>query len=395
MSFTGNFKTVAFPDLLQLFATGDTTGTVVFVRGKAQKEIYFKEGKIVGAASKEVEEDFLGNILLRSGRISKYDLQRVIHLHRTDGKKIGQALVQLRLISREELKFYLKQQVEEIIYNLFGWSEGEFVFKEGELPDRSERLVELDIMNIIMESTRRLDEWAHIQKVLPDDKEILRPKREPNADKEDVILTQEEFRVVTLIDGHRSLREVIEVSPVGEFVTSRALYKLISADLVEVTGATAPAYDAHEDESLFWLLLRVYTAAFATIRKTLQRKLGPANRKVLASLAEFKKGIWSYFTDSDHADLPVIFEKLKKKIEELPQEVRALKVIAGLNQILEQQLAIVHSCLGIEIRKQVAGEIRKEVAFPLAERREIDKKYSIGAELYRILKEVKVTTAVL
>ena len=44
---------------------------------------------------------------------------------------------------------------------------------------------------------------------------------------------------------------------------------------------------------------------------------------------------------------------------------------------------------------QVATDIKKEVALPLAERKEIDKKYDVGNELYRILKEVKVTKAVL
>ena len=69
--------------------------------------------------------------------------------------------------------------------------------------------------------------------------------------------------------------------------------------------------------------------------------------------------------------------------------------IGGLNQLLEEQLAFVFSYLGSEIRKQVAAEIKKEVALPLAERREVDKKYDVGNDLYRILREIKVTKEVM
>jgi len=134
MSFTGNLQTVAFSDLLQLFSAGKKTGTVTIVRGNIRKEIVFKEGNIISASSQDAEEDYLGQLLLRAGRITKTDLQRSIYMHKTSGKRIGQVLVEMKLISREELGLYLKQQIEEIIYNLFSWKEGEFVFREGQLP---------------------------------------------------------------------------------------------------------------------------------------------------------------------------------------------------------------------------------------------------------------------
>ena len=94
-------------------------------------------------------------------------------MHKTSGKRIGQVLVEMKLVSREELGLYLKQQIEEIIYNLFSWKEGEFVFREGQLPASREGLFELNTMNVIMEGTRRIDEWVEIQKVLPRDNQVL------------------------------------------------------------------------------------------------------------------------------------------------------------------------------------------------------------------------------
>lgn len=396
MSFTGNLQTVAFSDLLQLFSAGKKTGTVTIVRGNIRKELVFKDGNIITASSQDAEEDYLGQILLKSGRISKTDLQRVIYMHKTSGKRVGQVLVEMKLISREELGLYLKQQIEEVIYNLFSWKEGEFVFREGQLPTSREGLTELNTMNIIMEGTRRIDEWVEIQKVIPNDNQVLCVTAQPQTKSDEVTLSLDEFRIIALIDGKRTLAEILESSPLGEFATSRAVYKLICAKLVEETGVKeAETSDLREEDSLFWLLLRVYASAFNLIQRTLERKLGPENDKLQLTLGGFRKGIWSFFVGVNHADLPTNFESLKRMLDKTPKEVRVLKLINGLNQILEEQLAYVYSYLGIEVRRQVAADIKKEVALSLAERREVDKKYDVGGELYRILREVKVTQAVL
>jgi hypothetical protein len=317
-------------------------------------------------------------------------------MHKGSGKRIGQVLVEMKIISREELGIYLKQQVEEIIYNLFSWKEGEFIFKEGQLPANREGLVELNTMNIVMEGTRRVDEWDEIQKVLPSDHQVLRVASAPQAKSDQVTISLDEFRVITLIDGHRTLADILLASPLGEFTTSRAIYKLMLSKLVEISGTKkAEAVDPKEEDSLFWLLLRVYASAFTLIQRTLERKLGTDNEKLQATLAGFRKGIWQYFSGVNHADFPTSFESLKRTLNRTPKEVRALKLIGGLSQLLEEQLAFVYSYLGSEIRKQVAAEIKKEVALPLAERREVDKKYDVGNDLYRILREIKVTKEVM
>jgi hypothetical protein len=396
MSFTGNLQTVAFPDLLQLFSAGKKTGTVTIIRGNIRKEIVFKDGNIISASSQEAEEDYLGQLVLKSGRITKTDLQRAVYMHKTSGKKIGQVLVEMKLLSREELSMLLKQQVEEIIYNLFSWKEGEFIFKEGQLPASREGLVDLNTMNIIMEGTRRIDEWVEIQKVLPSDHQILRVSATPQVKSDEVTISLDEFRVLTLIDGSRTVQEILGQSPLGDFATSRAVYKLLLGKLVEISGTKeAEIADPKEEDSLFWLLLRVYAASFSLIQRTLEKKLGTENDKVQSTLANFRKGIWQYFNGVSHADFPTNFEALKRALAKTPKETRTLKLISGLNQILEEQLAYVYNYLGIEIRKQVAADIKKEIALPLAERREVDKKYDVGNELYRILKEVKVTKEVL
>ena len=169
MSLAGNLKTVSFPDILQLLATGKKTGILYVSTSTRQKEIAFRNGNIIYASSINSSEDLLGNLLLKLGKISKADLDRAILMHKQTGRQLGTTLVDMNLFEKEEVMECLKIQIEEIVYNLFSWEEGEFKFVEGAEPKRMQFPMELSTMNVIMEGTRRIDEWFEIQKVLPPD----------------------------------------------------------------------------------------------------------------------------------------------------------------------------------------------------------------------------------
>jgi len=391
MSFTGNLKTVAFPDILQLLSTGKKTGILAITRGQTQKEICFKSGNIIYANSKNDEGDFLGNLLMRRGRITKVDLEKALHLHRSTGKKLGIVLVDMELFSREEIADCLKLQVEEIIYNLFSWPEGEFVFQEGKLPQVKDVLVELQTMNVIMEGTRRIDEWIEIQKNLPKENEILRVVVAPRTKKDELVLSLEEFQILSLIDGERTVPEIASRSPIGEFPTYRGIYKLVHGGLVEIVGAKAaqPKVNPKEEEQLWLLILRLYTACFDSIRRKLERKLGSQNSRVNEMLATYRKGVWAYFTGIESSDIQANYEGLNRTLQKIPKEARVHRILSGLNHILYEQLFFVRSFLGVNILRSVESEIKKSISLPLAEKRSINTKYDLENDIFQVISDSK------
>ncbi len=393
MSFTGNLKTVAFSDILQLLSTGKKTGILAITRGEVQKEVCFKDGNIVYASSKNAEEDFLGSLLLRRGRIGKADLDRALHLHKSTGKRLGMVLVDMELFSREEIADCLKLQIEEIIYNLFSWPSGDFVFQEGKLPQVKDIMVELQTMNVIMEGTRRIDEWVEIQKSLPKDSAVLRVALNPQSKSGDVTLSLEEFQILSLINGERTVTETVGLSPVGEFATYRGIHKLLAANLLEasVPKQTQATTDPEEDEQLWWLILRLYSACFDAIRRQLERRLGSQNGRVNDMLAAYRKGVWAYFTGLGSSDFKTNFANFHRTIQKIPKEARLHRILSGLNYILAEQLAFVRTLLGIEVLRTVESEIKKTISLPLAEKRTITSKYDLENDIFRVLKDSKRT----
>jgi hypothetical protein len=390
MSLSGNLKTVAFPDILQLLATGKKTGLLECHTSTRQKEVAFRDGNIIYASSVNSAEDLLGNMLLKRGRLAKADLERAISLHKQTGRQLGTTLIDMGLFDKNEISNCLKLQIEEIVYNLFSWQEGDFVFHEGGAPKNAPFLIELSTMGVIMEGTRRIDEWLEIQKVLPPDDVFLRIARSPRTNREELTISLDEFRLLSLINGEHTLPDLINLSPMGEFVTCRALYRLIANNLVEVAGkreAAEKIEQEDEEEVVLGIIYKLYSSCFYQVRSRVEQALGSENSKFSAWASKFRTGLTNYFPGVDpRSDLMPPFEKFLGAVRTLPQPIRYHTILAGLEKMLSEQLLYVYRLLGSNVFRDTMTKVKMEISEPLASRRELVRRYFIEDNFYGTIK---------
>ncbi len=389
MSLAGNLKTVSFPDILQLLATGKKTGIFEVKTATRQKEVAFREGNIIYASSVNSSEDLLGNMLLRRGKITKADLDRAIALHKQTGRQLGTTLIDMNLFQKEDIAECLRLQIEEIVYNLFSWQDGDFVFHEGSSPTNVPFLIELNTMNVIMEGTRRIDEWMEIQKVIPPDDVLLALAKSPKVNKEDITVSLEEYRVMALINGERTLPDLINISPMGEFVTCRSVYRLIVGNLIEVVGRREDSPEEKEDEEevILGVLFRLYNNCFFRVRSLVDNVLGENNSLFADFVSQYRSGVFTFFPGVDPAsDLCPSFDKFLATARTIPAEVRLHKLMSGLESMLSEQLEYVFQLLGVSLYREAAVQVKKEIAEPLAVRRELVKRFGIDDSFYKTMK---------
>jgi len=389
MGLSGNLKTVGFSDLLQLLSTGKKSGLLEVKTSSRQKEVFFKDGNIIYASSVNSSEDLLGNMLLKRGKLSKSDLERAITLHKQTGRQLGTTLVDMNIFEKAEIAECLKLQIEEVVYNLFSWPSGDFLFYEGEKPKNVSFLIELNTMSVIMEGTRRIDEWMEIQKVLPPDDVLLSVIKSPKTNAEEIVLTLDEFKMLTLIDGEHTLPELVAMSPMGEFVSYRSLYRLILNKLIEVNGKreTDAADDENEEEVVLKIIFDLYNSCFYRIRVLVDEILGSENTRFPAFVSQYRSGLLIYFSGVDpKSELVPSFEKFLVAIRKVPANIRMFKLMSILDIMLVEQLEFVFQLLGVGPFQNVTGKVKKEISNPLAVRREIVKRYNIEENFYRTLK---------
>ena len=241
MSLTGNLRTMDLPEVLQWIAGGRKTGTLHLDRGAVQKRIAFVHGIIDTSWSNDPRES-LGQFLVRDSLVTEEQLFKALLRQETEGRLIGVILVGDGAVSEDDLRRALQLKVGETIYDLFLWPEGNFRFKDGELPQPSGISVDLPVMGVIMEGARRVDEWSRIRTVFPTAGTSFTVTKEVPADLTD----REERRFLALANTGRTLAAIALETRHSEFDTAARAFDLHQRGLLTVAQVhdTLPVGDA-------------------------------------------------------------------------------------------------------------------------------------------------------
>jgi len=210
-SISGLLKHFPLSDIFLDLQRNEKTGILEVRNGNICKRIYIKNGDIIFAAS-NLEEDRLGEVLIKVGRLTLEQYYHSFDVMKKTGKRHGSVLVELGYLKPKEIFWAVTNQVEEIILSLFQWKEGKFEFKEGPLPSEELITLKLSAANLIYRGCKRIDNISHIRHTfLP----------------MDTILNHS-------IDGGHTVREILSISPLDDFQTIKTLYALMSARIIEI-----------------------------------------------------------------------------------------------------------------------------------------------------------------
>jgi hypothetical protein len=235
MSFQGRLATVDFAGLLSLLANLGKTGRLTVRHGDDERTVYFQDGEIVRAQSSDPGHR-LGRILLRRKLLSEPQLDEANVLQVQTGKTFGSTLVDLGYLNENQLEEALYDQADEVVQTAFLWPDGEFRYQDAEPPEGDLVRIVVRAQGAILEGIRRRDEWRVIRERIPDDSVVFRTLDEPEFK---ITLTPDEWRVLRLIDGKRTVEQIADESSTPRFDTIRSLHSLLRAGvIVEVAKDT-------------------------------------------------------------------------------------------------------------------------------------------------------------
>ncbi|HEV8701120.1 MAG TPA: DUF4388 domain-containing protein [Candidatus Polarisedimenticolia bacterium] len=241
---SGDLRAFPLPDILLMISTNHKSGILRCLQPGATKSVEWEDGEIVFARS-SMPGDRLGAFLLARGAVSAAQIQQASPMVGTPDR-LGKALIRIGALTPSEMWNAVQGQIKEIVYSLFHWREGQFEFREG--PPASEKIaLDINVMNLIMEGTRRLDEWSRVKEKIQNDRVVLAPLKSTAEMARSLSLSDFETVVLSLVDGRRTVRDIVVMARRGEFETWQALHVLLSAGLVRIQLlALDPAKARHE-----------------------------------------------------------------------------------------------------------------------------------------------------
>ena len=212
---------------------GKRTGVLTCEADAARRAVYFQSGFVVSASS-SLEQDRLGEVMIRHGRITQQQFEDASHFIKS-GWKLGEILAELSVIDEEEIESFVRLQLLDIACTQlirppkrlsFAALSGVDAYLEAPL----------SVADILMEAARRTPKLGSKLRALKGGKRKLGFPSDPLKRFQDVNLQPEEAFVLSRVDGTQTPRDIFAVSPLSEEQTARTLLGLLEAQLIEPEG---------------------------------------------------------------------------------------------------------------------------------------------------------------
>lgn len=232
----GNLKQIALPEVLQFISMGKSSGKLR-VRDPQGNDttLMIRAGRIINSSALERQRR-LGDLLVHRGFLKRSVLARALQVQRTvdPDKKIGEILIERDLIDEGQIREVLRLQLEEEIWNLFALDEGEFAFTQVDDDELGENTVQIDIEPLLLEGSRRQDEWQRIMRLFPNDRLVVGVKAPAPEEGGFPRLSPPEWRVFSQINGRFPICALVNRASMGRFEVYRILADLHEQGLIVI-----------------------------------------------------------------------------------------------------------------------------------------------------------------
>lgn len=367
----GDLAGFGIGDLFSMLQMVQKTAVLWIRSSDGSRKIYFRKGEIVFASS-DRPEDRLGQVLYRTGKLTLDQLRSAERQIRS-GVRFGSLLLEQGLIQAKDLYWGVKYQIEEIVYGVFGLTRGEFFLIEDDPLEEDLLRLSFNTQNLLMEGFRRLDEWKLIQERLPDHSVVLTVRSDPPA----LELEPSHQKILSVIDGKSDLQEVIRRAGMGDFNTSRAVFELVRAGVLEVQGkGKGPSEAREEGVDTLRKMAEKYNRLYALILRQLREK-APAFDAAAAFAGFFgdltdklqKLFLGIGFDGEGRIDGELLLKNLGQmklvgsggfgRISGLSEIFVSQLLLDGLNELLSFELFTARNALPPEVAEALTKEVRR------------------------------------
>jgi curved DNA-binding protein CbpA len=396
----GNIRDFSLPKVLIYLNRQRLTGTLSVHSAGVTKKAYLKKGDAVFASS-TFDDDRLGEMLLKAGRITVEQYDKSVEMLKKSGMRQGAILVKLGFLTPKDLFWGVKYQVRQIIESLFKFEDADYEFKEGDIPEDEVITLKMSMGNLIYDGVKKIENWTRIRNEMPPTEGVLQLNSDPLILFQDIELSQQDKKILLLVDGRRTIKSVMEESWLNSFDALKALYILWSLGII--TEKTVEAAPISLDE-----LLEPFTEeeeAFMAKVNTFYDRLGEMNSYEIleidesAGIGEIRKNYYR-FAKEFHPDrfyksedstvkdkLSAIFDAVTDAYNALKEAAQGKEAPAGGKAFMEGAEAAAETGFGTEEIFEIAGqeasafeEFVREEAPPKKPEEDAGGKFKAGVE---------------
>lgn len=382
------------PTQLHRLYVEKATGLLHLHHGAAKKVIYIKDGYPVFARSNVLGE-CLGRMLVREGVITQVDCDQSVEVSKKTGRLQGTVLIQMGLLTPQELKTVLERQVTEKLLSTFAWRIGKLYFEPGKDFKKGVTQIRLSPASLILQGVSRYWTFKQVDEFLsPFTNDYLCQAINPKYRFQDIDLGKRGLAVLKSCQGQKRLQDILEQHPLARREVQKLIAALLISEMLEhhatpqqgVVDDHADAEVAMVDEKLRRKILddyqRImdanYFAALAVDRKSDSGEIRRAYYK-LAKEYHPDRFLGSDLSREMSTKINEMFQYISQaytvlsdpttRNDYLDELINGPKKKIDINQVIEAETAYQEGVALLKVRRFAAAAkaLKKAVEFSPAE----------------------------
>jgi hypothetical protein len=233
----GSIDAFSLPDIFSLLSMTKKTGGLHLRRAGAHGVVWLADGVLTGGTS-DLGRQSLGRRIAGSGHVADDALAAAVDKVGQDGGLgLARSLRDAGAIDEGDLHSMVREHVADVVFDLMRWSDGDFEFVVDEA-NTDDVGITREVDEVVTEARRRLEIWAGIDAKVATTQTVLSLAMDPRNDPQ---LSRDEWALLALVDGRRTVGELVAMCGRGEYSVVVALAELVSRDLLRAEDSEGVA----------------------------------------------------------------------------------------------------------------------------------------------------------
>jgi len=225
----GSLDAFSLPDIFQLLSFTKKSGGLHLRRPATHGCVYFREGTVTGATADDGRQA-LARRLVGSAVVGDDALAAAVERAASDDIGVARALLEAGAVDADLLQSMVSEQAVDAVFDFLRWTEGDFSFNVDE-PGPDDVGVQLGVEELVAEARGRLESWERACQVIPAPDVVLTL---PISVREDPQLSRSEWALLALVDGRRTVADLVTLAGRGDFAVVSALATLVERQLLAI-----------------------------------------------------------------------------------------------------------------------------------------------------------------
>ena len=233
MALQGNLRDFSATEILQLLGSQKKTGCLIVESGANHALVYVQDGRIVSTRTPGMaKDDPLIAFLRRIHRLTDEQVLGLMTIQQESKRDLEDLLVNGRYMEQQDITAFVERQILDTLMAVMAWPDGAYRFDPNQRWE-TPTLVRLSMDGVLIEIARRVDEEKRYAKIFHDPNLLLSVRDLPDPDEP---FSEEETELLGLVDGRRTVAEIVAEAPLSPFEARDALNRMLEAAWIEFSG---------------------------------------------------------------------------------------------------------------------------------------------------------------